>query len=216
MVLGRIQRSEVVVIGLDLRSLIDIESHAGENVHDLVLHLGVRMKVSSPDLHCRNSDVDLLFLIPALQLQSPCLLFHLLKILQDPVLQLVHALAEFRFLFRGAVPHLFHEPVYQASLAVQVLFPELIDRGRIHAFLRFGPELFPNGLKLCSVHRFSPFVFMIRNVPYSSEYGTSFLPAVLPVFLPSQTPKACNAGRVGTLCHFKRRISICQPSLLLS
>ena len=42
------------------------------------------------------------------------------------------------------------------------------------------------------------------------------LPAVLPVFLPSQTPKACNAGRVGTLCHFKRRISICQPSLLLS
>ncbi len=147
MIHGRIQRREVIIIILDLRSLEDLKSHPGKNIHHLVAHLCNGMKLAAPDLLAGNRHVDLLPLITPGQLRCPRLLFHLRETLQHPVLERVHALAELRLLLLGDAPHLLHQRVDLADLPVQIRLAQLINTLRIAPALRLLQKLLTDLLK---------------------------------------------------------------------
>ena len=141
-----IESCEVVVVVLDLRALIDVKSHSGENIDHLVLHLRDRMEIAARLFLCGDRYVDLLLLIAALQLGFPCLHFHLLQVLQNPVLEEVYVLAEVGVLLLWNAAHFLHQRVYFARLAVQILLAKLIDAAGVCAafclFQEFLPDLF--------------------------------------------------------------------------
>src|ERR1041385_3773212 len=61
MILGKIKRFEIVVIVFDVRSARDFESHAPENIDNLVNHECQRMGVSSCGPRAGERDIDARF-----------------------------------------------------------------------------------------------------------------------------------------------------------
>ena len=68
MVLRGVQRSEIIVIGLDLGTLIHLKAHGCENVGQLVAHSGYRVKIAVTDLNRRHGNIDLLGFVTLLLL----------------------------------------------------------------------------------------------------------------------------------------------------
>ena len=104
------------------------------------------MKVAARLYFGRDRDIDLLFLIAVLQLRFPSLLFHLVEVVQHPVLEKVYVLTKIGLLFLGNAAHLFHQRIDFAHLAIQILLAKLIDAAGVCAvfgfFQELGPDLF--------------------------------------------------------------------------
>src|SRR5262245_50902508 len=62
MILGNIKRFEVMVVVLDVWTACNLESHAPENIDDLIDHQRQWMSAAAPPPRARESDVDTLSL----------------------------------------------------------------------------------------------------------------------------------------------------------
>ena len=127
MILRDIQRGEVIVIGLDLVTLIDGESHGTEDIYDLVSYLGIRMELALLMLLLRERDIDGLLLVAGFSLLRLELLVHLVKFTLRPVLDLIDHLTVIGLELLRDLPHLFHERSDLSFLGIHDTLFVLID-----------------------------------------------------------------------------------------
>ena len=147
-ILRRVQRREVVVVGLDLGALIDLEAHGSEDVDQLVLHLGDRMEPSLLNADRGLGDVDLLPLIAHLKLLCADGVLHVLEMLLRPVSQDVDVLSVGCLVLLRNVPHFLHQMSDLPCLVVQERLSELIERFRRRELRCAFPDLLPDRFDL--------------------------------------------------------------------
>ena len=113
-----------MVVILDLRAVVDLEAHSGEDIDHLVLCDGERMKSSCRAHLCRHGDVDLLALVAGCKLQLIHLVFHFLVACFYLVLKFIDRLTDIRALLLRNASKTFHQVRDAAFLSKEVL-PEL-------------------------------------------------------------------------------------------
>ena len=113
-----------MVVILDLRAVVDLEAHSGEDIDHLVLCDGERMKSSCRAHLCRHGDVDLLALVAGCKLQLIHLIFHFLVACFYLILKFVDRLTNVRALLLRNASKTFHQVRNAAFLSKEVL-PEL-------------------------------------------------------------------------------------------
>ena len=138
MILRGIERGEVVVVGLDLRALVNLKAHARKRLDHLISDQRVRVEIAARNFRARQRDINLLCLVAVIQLCLSRLLFECGQLFKHPVLQRIHFLAEIRLFLRRYALHLLHESADQAVLPVQKFFPERVQGLGILFLYLFG------------------------------------------------------------------------------
>ena len=125
MILRNVQGFEIVVVGLDIRTLCDRESHADKNILDFIQNKIDRMLLANRNFSARHRDIEGLAL--ELALEGNCLqtLLVLSQTCFNRRAELVDHLTERRTLLRSEAAHILHQ---SRDLA---LFAEIFDADRI-------------------------------------------------------------------------------------
>ena len=126
MVLGNVERFEVVIIVFDIRAAGDLETHARKNIDNLVDHEGQRMRSAALPTTAGKRDIDLVFLDP---LRFGLLFDHAKAFIQarlDFTAQVIELFSGARAFLRGQVLQSAQEES-ESPLAAQDFDPELLD-----------------------------------------------------------------------------------------
>ena len=109
MILRNVERREVIVIGLDLITFVNGETHGTEYINDLVSYLGIRMEITSLKLLCRKRYIDSLCFVSGLLFFCLKLGIKSIEFFGCPIPDLVDHLAVIGLQLLRDLTHLLHE-----------------------------------------------------------------------------------------------------------
>ena len=109
MILGGIERGEIIVIRFDFGTFKDFEAHARKNVDELIFHERDGMQSARLVFSAGHRDVDFFFLVFFLKFLLPNDDGAFLKFLFHALLKFVDYFPEYRAFLLGKIPHAAHD-----------------------------------------------------------------------------------------------------------